>query len=151
MGRGGRTITVGCQGPQKFFQVPKSLENFLLSAPLQPMTANSDCAHGGQPKSPRPISAGRHVFILGPGASRRKEQEDGKSDVSQSGRSLLGSVRKREPDSEGRVSAGQCTGTQFRRRAVSLGQGARGMGNHVCGGGVKHGTEKIHGCYEHRT
>ena len=73
MGRGGRTITIGCQGPQKFFQVPKSLENFLLSAPLQPLTANSDCAHGGQPKSPRPISAGRHVFILGPGASRRKE------------------------------------------------------------------------------
>ena len=67
MGRGGRTITVGRQGPQKFFQVPKSLENFLLSAPLQPLTANSDCANGGQPKSPRPISAGRHVFILGPG------------------------------------------------------------------------------------
>ena len=75
MGRGGRTITIGCQGPQKFFQVPKSLENFLLSAPLQPLTANSDCAHGGQPKSPRPISAGRHVFILGPGASRRKEHD----------------------------------------------------------------------------
>ena len=73
MGRGGRTITVGRQGPQKFFQVPKSLENFLLSAPLQPLTANSDCAHGGQPKSPRPISAGRHVFILEPGAPRRKE------------------------------------------------------------------------------
>ena len=67
MGRGSRTITVGRQGPQKIFQVPKSLENFLLSAPLQPLTANSDCAHGGQPKSPRPISAGRHVFILGPG------------------------------------------------------------------------------------
>ena len=73
MGRGGRTITVGRQGPQKFFQVPKSLEKFLLSAPLQPLTANSDCAHGGQPKSPRPISAGRHVFILEPGAPRRKE------------------------------------------------------------------------------
>ena len=73
MGRGGRTITVGRQGPQKFFQVPKSLENFLLSAPLQPLTANSDCANGGQPKSPRPISAGRHVFILEPGAPRRKE------------------------------------------------------------------------------
>ena len=75
MGRGGRTITIGRQGPQKFFQVPKSLENFLLSAPLQPLTANSDCANGGQPKSPRPISAGRHVFILGPGASRRKEHD----------------------------------------------------------------------------
>ena len=73
MGRGGRTITVGRQGPQKFFQVPKSLEKFLLSASLQPLTANSDCANGGQPKSPRPISAGRHVFILEPGAPRRKE------------------------------------------------------------------------------
>ncbi len=39
MGRGGRTITIGRQGPQKFFQVPKSLENFLLFAPLQPLTA----------------------------------------------------------------------------------------------------------------
>ncbi len=28
MGRGGRTIIIGRQGPQKFFQVPKSLENF---------------------------------------------------------------------------------------------------------------------------
>lgn len=74
MDRGGRTITVGRQGPQKFFQVPKSLENFLLSAPLQPLTANSDCAHGGQPKSPRPISAGRHVLFWGRGMPRRKEQ-----------------------------------------------------------------------------
>ena len=65
MGRGGRTITVGRQGPQKFFQVPKSLEKFLLSAPLQPLTANSDCAHGRQPKSPRPISAGQHFLFWG--------------------------------------------------------------------------------------
>ena len=53
----------------------KRLELSLLPALLQPLTANSDCAHGKQPKSPQPISAGRHVFILGPGASRRKEQD----------------------------------------------------------------------------
>ena len=79
MGRGGRTITVGRQGPQKFFQVPKSLENFLLSAPLQPLTANCYCAHGGQPKSPRPISAGRHVFILEPGYVPEEGAEHGKN------------------------------------------------------------------------
>ena len=73
MGRGGRTITVGRQGPQKFFQVPKSLEKFLLSASLQPLTANSDCANGGQPKSPRPISADRHVLFWGRVVARREE------------------------------------------------------------------------------
>jgi hypothetical protein len=61
------------KGRKNFSRFRRAWKNFLLSASLQPLTANSDCAHGGQPKSPRPISAGRHVFILGPGASRRKE------------------------------------------------------------------------------
>ena len=52
---------------KKFPRFRRAWETFLLSAPLQPLTANSDCAHGRQPKSPRPISAGRHVFILEPG------------------------------------------------------------------------------------
>ena len=94
MGRGGRTITVGRQGPQKFFQVPKSLENFLLSAPLQPLTANSDCAHGGQPKSPRPISAGRHVFILGPGYAPEEGAEHGKNHIQDPEKHLLEYMRK---------------------------------------------------------
>ena len=94
MGRGGRTITVGCQGPQKFFQVPKSLENFLLSAPLQPLTANSDCAHGRQPKSPRPISAGRHVFILEPGYAPEEGAEHGKNHIQDPEKHLLEYMRK---------------------------------------------------------
>ncbi len=49
-------IFPGSEEPGKFFCFP-----------LQPLTTNSDCAHGRQPKSPRPISAGRHVFILEPG------------------------------------------------------------------------------------
>lgn len=94
MGRGGRTITIGRQRPQKFFQVPKSLENFLLSAPLQPLTANSDCAHGGQPKSPRPISAGRHVFILGPGYAPEEGAEHGKNHIQDPEKHLLEYMRK---------------------------------------------------------
>ncbi len=74
-GRDGHTTTIACQGPQKIFQVPKSLENFFafrclevwsnlaLPVPAPPLTGNSSCAHGKQPKSPQPISAGRHFLF----------------------------------------------------------------------------------------
>ena len=37
----------------------------LLSAPLRPLTPHRPRAGGSQPKSPQPISAGRHLFIVG--------------------------------------------------------------------------------------
>ena len=63
------------KGRKKFFQVPRSLENFFafrclevwsnlaLPVPAPPLTGNSSCAHGKQPKSPQPISAGRHFLF----------------------------------------------------------------------------------------
>ena len=65
-GRGGSTTTIGRQGPQKSFSGSEEPEKFFcFPLALQPLTANSSCAHGGQPKSPQPISAGRHLLFWG--------------------------------------------------------------------------------------
>lgn len=67
----------GLRRARKIFLLSASvrLELSLLPALLQPLTANSDYAHGGQPKATQLLSAGRHFFILGPGSTRRKEQD----------------------------------------------------------------------------
>ena len=71
----------------------------------------------------------------------QRRREHGQGNVSEPERGLLGRVREREPDSGERVSDGQLAERQLRRRIVSLGQSAGGMGNHVCGGGMKHGRK----------
>ena len=65
---------------------------------------------------------------------RRQERDQG--DVSEPGRDLFGGVRGREPGTGGRVSAGQFAGGQLRAGAARLGEGAGGVDDHSCGGGL---------------